>query len=193
MFWYCVLACLVISALGVHSFDASAALRSRSRRSLAMTTPIGTVQLAVEKRNVERTEVIRALQEIERKAKTGSVREEDLNGRFDLVFTNAPNAFEGGFLVGGSINGYFGMKETLCIDLKKKIIILEGPLWSRYKGKCSYNKGGIDYTFEDFKVGPIGQDGMGVIDRRYSFFSFQEGLALARIEPSGALAVLKKL
>ena len=65
------------------------------RRSLAMTTPIAMVQLAGEE-EMERTEVIRALQEIERKAKTGSVRGGP-NGRFDLVFTNAPNAFEGGF------------------------------------------------------------------------------------------------
>ena len=33
------------------------------------------------------------------------------------------------------MNGYFGTKEILVIDLKKGEITLEGPLWSRYKGR----------------------------------------------------------
>ena len=186
---------ILVSRLGLaSSWACTAATRYIKRPELTMMAPQETIELAVEKRNVARTQVILAVQEIEKHTKKwGSVKEEDVDGRFELVFTNAPNAFEGGFLIGGSINGYFGIKEILVIDLKKGDILLEGPLWSRYKGKCSFSRGSIDYAFDDFKVGPIGQEGMGYIQRRYSFSYLERGIALARAEPTGAMVVMKKL
>ena len=162
---------------------------------ITMIGPLDTIKLVVDKKNVERTDVIRAVQLLEHKGTTTNFSGEDMNGKWECVFTNAPNAFEGGFLVGGVINGYFVTKEVLEIDLSRSTIELQGPLWSRYKGSCNLtaDKNGIEYQFKDFKVGPIGQDGMGILDRSYNFIHLDGSLAVARIGPTRALAILKKL
>ena len=95
---------ILVSRLGLaSSWACTAATRYIKRPELTMMTPQETIELAVDKRNVARTQVILAVQEIEKQTKKwGSVKEEDVDGRYELVFTNAPNAFEGGFLIGGT-------------------------------------------------------------------------------------------
>ena len=141
--------------------------------------------------------MVKAVQTIERTYKAKPAIESSTKGKWQLVFTNNPNAFESGFLLGGFLDGYFGSKEEVVFCDKGKIT-LKGGLLSpgRYQGDSEFISSKpltLEYIFKDFKVGLIGQDGMGQITRQYRFLYVDERMAVTRILPSGACAILKKV
>jgi len=102
-------------------------------------------------------------------------------------------------VLGGFFNGYFSIKEVLTF-CDNGFITLSSTLGS-FRGKSVVESDPLDptstlsvnYCFEEFKVwGPIGQE-VPPNDKSYSFVYVDDELAIARIAPSGAVTLLKKL
>lgn len=195
---------LLLSLLSFSSALRTCIRNSKSRMpsslsSSASKNPLATLNEAIRTKNVDRAEVIKAVQALETEIKLAPTTVSEIEGRWEFIFTNSKTSQEAGFLLGGFLNGYFGTKEvvTFLDDNNEIIHSVIGGL-GRYKGesKVVSEKGSpleIEYVYQDFKVAGIGQNGMGLLERGYKFVYVGEDLAVTRILPSGACAVLKKI
>lgn len=194
VFVFMVITCLVSSLVMSFSLSKPSILLSRQSLSMSLAPSIETLQLALKTGAVDRAEVIKAAQELEKKKQKIPV--EAIGGKWQLVFTNSQTPFESGFLIGGALNGYFASKEVITFCDENELITLNGSFFSRYQGPSaitSKNPLTVEYVFKHFKVGPIGQDGMAELDRAYQFIYADETMIVARVLPVGALALLKKV
>ena len=162
----------------------------------SIEAPLGVIEAAVQTRNIEKQEVVKALQTLERNYKDKPVAETAIKGRWEFIFTNSVLAQEAGFLFGGYLGGYFPTKEVITFN-ENGIITLKGGLFSRFQGESTIVSSRpltLEYVFQDFKIGPIGQDGMAKKLRGYQFIYVGDinGIAVSRILPSGAYAILKR-
>lgn len=159
-------------------------------------TALGIVEAAVQTRNIDKQEVVRALQMLERSYKDKPIPETAIKGQWELVFTNSALAQEAGFLLGGYLGGYFPTREVINFN-DNGIITLKGGFLSRYQGESKIVSSRpliLEYVFKDFKIGPIGQDGMAQKVRGYQFIYIGDvnGITVTRILPSGSYAILKR-
>mmetsp|Transcript_5919 Transcript_5919/g.6038 ORF Transcript_5919/g.6038 Transcript_5919/m.6038 type:complete len:208 (-) Transcript_5919:467-1090(-) len=198
---------LLLLLLSVLTFSSAwrTSIRSSKLRTLTALSSatsdaaLVTLKEAIRTKNVDRSEVIKAVQALETETKFAPTTASAIAGKWEFIFTNSKTPQEAGFLLGGFLNGYFGTKEvvTFCDDNSEISHVVIGGL-GRYKGaskvvSMSNSPLVLDYVYQDFKVAGIGQNGMAMLERSYIFVYVGDDLAVTRILPSGACAVLKKV
>jgi len=181
---------------GLMTINGKMSNRYRYLTKLMDSKALGVIEEAVLTKNVEKQEVVKALQKLEQSYKGKPVSETAIKGQWEFVFTNSNLAQEAGFLIGGYLAGYFPSPEVINFN-DNGIITLKGGLFSRYQGESRIVLSKpltLEYVFKDFKIGPIGQNGMAEILRGYQFIYVGDtnGIAVSKILPSGAYAILKR-
>lgn len=152
---------------------------------------IEVLKSATLNRNIERVEVSKSVNKLEKLCSSKVVDAASVFGDWDVVFSSVPGGAENGFVLGGFFNGYFAIQETCSFSigdfkLRSSLGGFAGP--SRISSAKPLV---IEYEIKEFKLGFIAAEVPPNL-RSYCFIYVDKELAVARCLPSGAAALMKK-